>query len=343
MKKEMKNNQRGLSQSPSQGLNLVVMIPAYNEQATIQQVINSIPKHIPDVASIRIIVIDDGSRDNTAEVAKSAGADLVIKNKENLGLGRTFRRGIEESLKLGADIIVNIDADAQFDGKDIPKLIAPIINNGADMVTVSRFLQPELTTNMPRIRKFGNTIFTNIINRLTHQRFSDTQCGFRAYSREAALRLNLFGTFTYTQEVFLDLASKNMKIREIPIPVKYETEIKNKAKRSSAISSNLKKYTLRSLGIIIRTARDMQPLTFFSIPALLLFVLGFIGALYSFIYWLTHLMTTPVRMLFNVSVFLLIFGLSLGILGLLADMLVRIRKTQEEILYKLKKTELGER
>ena len=314
-------------------MKLIVLIPCFNEEKTIARVIGRIPKKIAGVSEIMILVSDDHSSDKTGEVAKKAGADIVIRNKHNLGLGVNFKKGIENALKIGADIIVNIDADGQFNPEDIPQLIQPILEDDADMVTCSRFLNEGLTKNMPLMKKWGNRRFTNLVSRITGQNFTDTQCGFRAYSREAALRMNINGKFTYTQEVFIDLVEKGMRIKEIPLEVKYFKE------RKSHISGKLRKYGLKSLSIIAKATRDTQPLTFFGVPGMVLFSLGAIGSGYSFFYWLTHLMTTPVRMLFNVSVFFLIFGLSLGVLGLLADMIKSLKTTQEEILYKLKKKE----
>ncbi len=315
-------------------LNLVVMIPAYNEQDTIAKVIKEIPSPIPNISSIQILVIDDGSTDKTVEIAKQAGA-LIIQNKTNKGLGFTFKRGINEALKLQADIIVNIDADNQFNPKEIPRLIKPIMENKADMVTGSRFLKSSKTIGMPQIKKSGNRLFTNLISKITGKRFTDTQCGFRAYSREAALRLNLYGSFTYTQEVFIDLAEKGMKIMEVPVETKYYK------KRKSIISNNLRRYSMRSLGIIARATRDTQPLTFFGLPGIFFTIIGLIGGLFSFIFWLIYLRTTPVRMLLYTSTFLFSLGLLLIILALIADMLKTIKRNQEEILYRLKKGEFG--
>lgn len=314
-------------------MKLIVQIPAFNEEKTIAQVIKDVPRKISGVDKVEVLVMDDHSPDKTSEVAKKAGADYVIRNKQNMRLGKNFKRGIESSLTRGADIIVNIDGDGQFNPKDIPKLIAPILEGSADMVTCSRFLNPKLVKNMPALKKWGNKRFTNLISRITKQKFTDTQCGFRAYSREAAMSLNLQGGFTYTQEVFIDLAEKGFKIKEIPLEVIYFKE------RNSVISGNLRKYGFKSLGIIAKATRDTRPLSFFGMPGLILFILGVLGAGYSFFYWLTHLMTTPVRMLFSVSVYFMIFGVSLGVLGLLADMLRTIKTTQEEILYRLKKKE----
>jgi len=192
----------------------VVMIPAYNEESSIKEVIQSIPKDLS--SKTEVLVVNDGSTDNTIKVAQEAKADKIISHRKNLGLGTTFRTGIDEALKMKADIIVNIDADGQFNSKDIPRLVKPIVDGKADVVTCSRFLDKRIIPKMPFIKRLGNNIVTNLINLLTNKRFTDTQCGFRAYSREAALRMTLFGTYTYTQEVFLDLINKGFTIKEVP-------------------------------------------------------------------------------------------------------------------------------
>lgn len=318
-------------------MKLVVMIPAYNEEKTIGKVIGLIPRKIKNVDEIKILVINDNSTDNTAKIAKTAGADLVINRKVNEGLGRTFKAGMDHALKLGADIIVNIDGDGQFNPQDIPELIKPILDQEVEMVTASRFINPELTKNMPAFKRWGNQRFTHLVSHITGQKFTDTQCGFRAYSREAALRLNIKGKFTYTQEVFIDLVEKGMKIKEIPLKVKYFE------KRNSSISGNLKKYGFKSLSIIGRTTRDTQPLSFFGLPGLVLFVLGVLGGGFSFVYWMFSQMTTPVRTVLSVSIFLTIAGLSLLILALLADMIKSVRTDQEEILYRMRKRDFAKK
>jgi len=315
-------------------LKLVVQIPAYNEEKHIGLVIKEIPRKIPGISEVIVLVCDDGSTDNTIEAAKNAGADYIIKNKKNLGLGKNFKNAILTALKLKADIIVNIDADGQFNTQDIPKLIKPIQEQEADMVTVSRFINSHTTENIPFLKKWGNKRFTNLVSKITGQKFTDTQCGFRAYSREAALRMNLHGTFTYTQEVFIDLVEKGMRIKEIPSRVIYKKE------RKSVISGNLRRYGFKSLGIIAKTTRDTQPLSFFGFPAILILFLGAVGGIFSFSYWLFNGTTNPVKTLLSVSIFLAIFGLSLSIFALLADMLKRINMTQEEVLYRLKKIEI---
>ena len=285
------------------------------------------------IIHLRLLInINDGSTDNTALAAKEVGA-LVISHAANEGLGAAFSDGINEALKIGADIIVNIDADNQFDPAEIPNLVRPILNGEADMVTGTRFFNNQKIPRMSGLRRFGNKFFVWLINKLTGKSFTDTACGFRAYSREAALRLNLFGGFTYTQEALLDLVGKDLKIEEVPIKVIYHSG------RKSKISGSLMSYGIQALMIVLRTFRDYYPLKFFGLPGLLISGLGFVGALYSFIFWFITGYTTPVKTLFFSAITLLILGFLLIILALIADMLKRIRRNQEEILYRLKKKE----
>jgi glycosyltransferase involved in cell wall biosynthesis len=314
-------------------MKLIVLIPAFNEEKTLPLVIKSIPKKITGIDKIETLVVNDGSTDKTAKVAARAGAKLV-SHHQNKGLGVAFKTGIDEALKLGADVIVNIDADGQFNPQDIPLLVTPIIAGQAHMVTATRFKDKSLIpTNIPPAKLWGNRQFTRLVNFLTGENFTDTQCGFRAYSREAALRLNLFGQFTYTQEVFIDLLGKNMRIIEAPLKVTYF----KKTKRKSSISGSLVKYGLQALAIILRTFRDYKPLLFFGVPGIIISLPGLLLSFGSLIYWLVLKQTSPVRMYLFTGIVLIMFGLLLIILALIADMFKRMRRNQEEILYELKK------
>src|SRR3989344_6359232 len=179
-------------------MKLVVIIPAYNEERTIGDVVKSITEVNGRISKTEILVVNDGSTDNTEKIALENGA-IVVNHLSNKGVGMAFRTGIENALKRKADVIVNVDADGQFNPLDVPKLISPILDNKADFVTATRFKNGNLIGSMPFIKKIGNRMFTSLTSFLVGQRFTDTQCGFRAYSREAALRLNLYGKFTYTQ------------------------------------------------------------------------------------------------------------------------------------------------
>lgn len=308
-------------------MKLVVIIPAFNEEKTIKDVIQKIPRNIEGVSETEIIVIDDGSKDNTAKYAAEAGA-IVFSNHCNEGVGFSFSRGLNEALKRGADIIVNIDADGQFNPLDIPKLAAPILNLQAEFVTATRFKDKNLTPEMPRIKIWGNKIMARIINFVTGSSFTDVSCGFRAFSREAALRLNLFGKFTYTQETFINLSSKEMRILEIPLKVRGEREF-----GKSKVAGNLWVYGYKTLIIIMRAFRDYQPLKFFGSAGIFLGLIGFVSGLFVFIHWFLTGATFPYRSLVVFSALFLIFGLLFFVTGLLADMLSRTRKIQEEILY----------
>jgi glycosyltransferase involved in cell wall biosynthesis len=314
-------------------MKLVVMIPAYNEEETIGEVIRGIPRDMD--AEVQVLVIDDGSTDNTRSVAMGAGADKVVSHRDNNGVGVAFRTGIEAALDMGADIIVNIDADGQFDPADIPRLIKPIVGNEVDMVTGSRFLDRNLEQEIPRIKRFGNRVFTGLINRLTGNNFTDTQCGFRAYSKEAALRLNLFGDFTYTQEVFIDLVTKGMKIGEVPLQARY------KGIRRSRVASSIPAYTWRALFIIIRTIRDSRPLAFFGTIGFVSFFTGGVLELVLLIRLLLIHRIYPFMALVWVGLVFIILGFLLIILALIADLIGRQIRTQEEVLYLHKRERYG--
>ena len=308
-------------------MKIVVMIPAYNEEEGIEATIKKIPRKIEGADCVEVIVVDDGSTDRTVEIAKESGADEIILHPINKGLGTSFRDGLKASLEKGADILVTIDADGQFNPDDIPKLIEPILNSEADFVTTSRFLDKKLEPDMPKIKKFGNKLFTKIINILTNGEFTDTQCGFRAYSKKAALKLNLSGNFTYTQEVFIDLVEKGLHVKEIPLKVKYGDI------RDSRVVKNPISYGIRALMIIIKTIRDYEPLKFFGIPGVFVFITGFLGGSFMLIRYILTGRTTPFSSLIMFSELLMILGFLIIVLALIADMNDRQRKIQEEILY----------
>ena len=208
-----------------------------------------------------MVIVDDGSSDGTADVARDMGAH-VVRHQMNRGVGAAFSSGVKELLKMGADVVVTLDADGQFRPEDIPVLIAPIMNDEMDFVTGSRFLNNSSTPDSTWAKRFGNRLFTRIINMLIGSNFTDTQCGFRAYSREALLRLTTFGKFTYTQEVFLDLANKNMRMMEVPI------QVRSRKVGKSKVVKNPIHYGLRALKIILQYERDFRPLRFFGLIGL---------------------------------------------------------------------------
>ncbi len=315
-------------------MKLVVTIPALNEEKTIAQVISGIPKNIPGIDEVEVIVVNDGSTDRTAEIAERAGA-IVISVSGRPGLGYIFRTGLERAMRRGADIMVNIDGDGQFNSADIAKLVEPLLMDEADFVTCSRFADPALRPVMPTVKYYGNKAVTRIINWVCGGTdFTDVSCGFRAFNREAAYRLTLFGRFTYTQECFIDLFSKGLRIAEVPLKVRGVRE-----HGKSRIASNLWKYATNSLPIILRAMRDIQPLKFFGGIAMILVVPGLIaGGLVAGRYFYTAIAdgnakTSPFTSLISVSGALLVLAFLMGAVALLADMMGRHRRITEELLY----------
>jgi len=312
-------------------MKLVIIIPAYNEEGHILDTLTTLPSQIEGIDEIETLVVDDGSTDDTVGVVLGSGKIKLISYKRNRGVGYAFRIGINAALANGADIIVSIDADGQFDSNDIEKLINPILKGNANMVTGSRFLAKEHIPNFSFMKRLGNRIFVKIVSMVTHVKFSDTQCGFRAYSREAALRMNLFGNFTYTQEVLIDLISKGMVVTEVPVAITY------KKQRKSRIVKNPVHYGLNSLLIILRTLRDINPLKFFGLPGLALLLFGGLVNLSLLIRWIYKGVVSPYNTLVIVGVVFIVIGSLIMLLAIISDMIGRQKRIQEEILYYTKK------
>ncbi len=312
----------------ARAIKLVVMIPAYNEEEAIASVIKEIPRDC--CGEVEVVVIDDGSTDDTYNEAMKAGADRVIRFKKNKGLAPAFRAGLEKALSLGADIIVNTDADGQYDGIEIPKLIKPILDNKADVVLGSRVMGT--IEDMPLEKKIGNRIATYVTSLLCGRYISDAQTGFRAFTREVALRLNVLSNYTYVQETLMQLSHMNVIMVEVPIT------FRKRSGRSRLISSVFN-YAKRAGITIVRTYRDYHPLmTFLYIDGVIILAGLATGAIVVY-----HFLTTgavegrlPMALL---SVLLLVLGFQVLVVSLLADMLKSHRQVLDEILYRLKKAE----
>lgn len=318
---------------------LLVMMPALNEEASIGAVLQRIPRHIVGVGSVEIVVIDDGSTDATADIARANGAS-VIHHGRNLGVGAALQSGLAEAIRRGVDVMVNIDSDGQFSPEDIPALAAPVISGQVDFVTASRFKDPALVPDMPKVKLLGNWGMSRIVSGLVGQRFADVSCGFRAYGREALLHLVLLGQFTYTQESFLVLSQKGLRMMEMPMRVRGVRE-----HGQSRVASNLFRYAWRTLGIMFSFIRDYSPGVLFNNAAL--FFLALSAGLAAFFGWhrLESGQFSPHIWAGFVSAFL--FGLaamSFG-LGQVALMVARLRSVQERQLYLVRRyiPRLGDR
>jgi len=250
-------------------MKLVVFIPAYDEEKSIDKVILKIPRKISGVDKVEVLVVDDGSTDKTVDHALNAGADKIVSHKTNMGIGATFMTGIRNCRLMNADIAVIIDADLQFDPEQIPELTLPILNNQLDVVLGSRFLKHKVE-GIPKIKLIGNKIFTKIISAVTGQKFTDTQSGFVAYSKEAIASITVTSNFTFVHEAILDLKFKGFRLGEVAVPVKYF------GSRKSRVVKSIFNYTYRALSIIIRTLVYHRPIFTFGILAVLLVSSGII-------------------------------------------------------------------
>ncbi len=309
-------------------MRLVVIIPALNEQATIADVVRRVPRTIDGVDSVDVVVIDDGSTDATGEHARSAGAS-VVRHQRNQGVGAAFKTGVQAALTRGADLVVNMDGDGQFRPEDIPRLLAPILAGEAGFVSCTRFADPKLVPQMPTIKRLGNAWMTWLIKRICRtNRLTDVSCGFRAYTRDTLLRLNLYGRFTYTQETFINLAVHNVEMTEVPLAVRGTREFGN-----SRVAGSIRRYIQRTVPIIFRTMRDLRPFAFFGSIATIVLIVGIVlGGVVLLNYSLTG-RTHPYQSLLIGSAVGIILGFLLFVLALVADMLNRLRRLLEELLY----------
>ncbi len=310
-------------------MKLGIIIPALNEEKKIASTIKKIPKKMSSIKEIKILVIDDGSTDNTKKEAISAGAE-VISHNQNKGVGVAFQTGLNWALSNDVDLLVNIDADGQFDPNDIATIIEPVLNNTTDVVVGDRF-QSGRPKDMPLGKYIGNKMMSFLINQLSGLKLTDVSSGFRAFNREAMYSLNLMGNFTYTQESILDLSVKSIRIINVPVKVTYFKS------RKSRVASNLLRYAVQTSLIIFRSYRDYSPLKFFGFFGLAIFCVGFLFDGFSIMYYLNTGGFTPYVSVILVGIYFNTLGLGIIVLGIIADMFDRIRKNQEKILYLLKK------
>lgn len=307
-------------------MRLFIQIPCLNEEATLAAVIRDIPRRIDGVDEVKVLIIDDGSRDRTAKVAHREGADYVVRLPYTGGLARAFTLGLNRCLELGADIVVNTDGDHQYSGADIPRLIQPILAGQADMVIGNRQVMsvPHFSWLKKRLQQLGS----RTVGLLAKQRIPDATSGFRAYSREAILRLNVFSKFTYTLETLIQAGTHQIAVAHVPIRTHAPT-------RNSRLFSSLPTYLKRSTATILRIYALYEPLrTLFYIGGGIS-SLGLLGVLSFLYFWWVGTGQGHVQSLL-VSAVLLIIGFQVLVLGIIADLISVNRRLNEEILYRMK-------
>ncbi len=290
-------------------MKVIISIPAYNEEETLPKVLQDIKRYMQD-REFQILVLDDGSKDRTVEVAKQAGA-IVVSNRRNRGLAETFRREMKECLARKADIIVHTDADGQYSPKHLPELVDKV-KEGYDLVLGSRFKCS--TKHMPLMKRIGNIAFSKVLSSLTKIKITDSTTGYRAFTAEVAREIEFINTFTYTQEQIIRAAKQGFKITEIPVVTK-------KTRDSRLFKSPLQ-YAIKAWINILRIYRDYQPLAFFGrVGATFIAFGGLIGVwlVYRF-FTLGYVGRTPSTVL---TILLILVGLQIILFGFLADMIRR--------------------
>jgi glycosyltransferase involved in cell wall biosynthesis len=311
-------------------MKLVVQIPCLDEEKTLPETLKSIPRRIAGVDEVAVLVIDDGSSDRTSEAARAGGADHIVRFPRHKGLAYGFMAGLDASLRLGADVIVNTDADNQYPGAEIPALIAPILRGEADLVVGDRGVGEvqHFSWTKRRLQEVGSWV----VRKVSNTEVPDTTSGFRALTREAALRLNIVSEFTYTLESIIQAGKKRMAIVSVPIA--------SKETRPSRLFSSTFEYVKRSAATIVRIYAMYEPFKLFTLLGGALLLAGFaLGVRYAYFWWLGevrgHLQSAIL------SVLLLILGFQALQWGILADLIASNRKLLEDLLYRVRKMEVG--
>lgn len=310
-------------------MKLVIQIPCYNEEATLGQTLLELPKTIEGIDEIEILVIDDGSVDKTVEVARQHGVTDFVIQPANLGLARAFSSGLRKALQMGADIIVNTDADNQYCAADIVKLVEPILKKQADIVIGARPI--EEIQHFSYIKKLLQKFGSHVMRLVSSTEIADATSGFRAFSRDAALQINVFDNYTYTLETIIQAKAKGFELLSVPISVNPEL-------RKSKLIKNVFDYIKRSVFTMLRMFIVYRPFRFFAFIGLLFLVPGLLVGLRFLYYYVYGSGSGHVQSLI-LSAVLTLTGVQIGLIAVLADLQSVNRKLLEDIQTRLKKRE----
>ncbi|MBE5958097.1 MAG: glycosyltransferase family 2 protein [Lachnospiraceae bacterium] len=308
-------------------MKLIIQVPCYNEAETLEIALNALPKHIDGIDEIEYLIINDGSQDATVEVAKKWGVNYVVNFRRNKGLAKGFMAGIDACLRNGADIIVNTDADNQYCGDDIEKLVRPILEEKADIVIGERPI--DNTAHFSPLKKKLQHLGSWTVRVASKSDIPDAPSGFRAYSREAALRLNVTNEYTYTLETIIQAGRQKIAMQSVPIRTNPEL-------RKSRLFSSMFGYVKRSTITIIRAFMLYKPLMFFGTIGILLFLVGFGIGIRFLVLLATGHGVGHVQSLILASTFILM-GVQTFIIALLADVIASSRKLIEDVQYHVRK------
>lgn len=306
---------------------LIIQIPCYNEAETLEVALNDLPKHIDGIDEIEYLIINDGSHDNTVEVAKKWGVNYVVNFRRNKGLAKGFMAGIDACLRNGADIIVNTDADNQYAGDDIETIVRPILEGKTDIVIGERPI--DTTEHFSPLKKKLQHFGSWVVRKASNSTIPDAPSGFRAYSRDAAMRLNVVNEYTYTLETIVQAGRS--KIAQTSVPIKTNGEL-----RPSRLFNSMFGYVKKSMLTILRAFMMYKPLQFFSTIGGISFVGGIILSIRYLIYFFMGRGGGHVQSLILASL-LITMGVLIFVIGLQADLIAANRKILEDVQYHVRK------
>ena len=311
-------------------MKLIIQIPCFNEEATLPATLRRLPRQIPGIDKIEVLVVNDGSTDQTVQRAREVGVEHFVEFGKNQGLGTAFKAGLDACLKLGADIIVNTDADNQYFGEDIASLVRPILQGEADLVVGARDIDSieHFSVFKKKLQKFGSWI----VRKASRCAIQDATSGFRAFNREAALRTIVYSKFSYTLETLIHAGSGSLTITQVPVRV-------NEKLRESRLAGSTWQYLKKSLVTLLRVYSMYNPLKVFLFMGGLAFLLGLaLGTRYLYFY-LSAGASGHLQSLILAAV-LMIVGFQIMVIGLVTDLIATNRRLNEEMLYLLRKIEL---
>ena len=309
---------------------LIIQIPCLNEAATLPATLADLPRTVPGIDRVEVLIVDDGSTDGTSAVARAHGVDHIVRFTRRKGLAAAFTAGIDACLRHGADYIVNTDGDNQYSGRDIPLLLGPLLAGSADIVIGDRKIQDveHMSPGKKRLQRIGSWV----VRQVSGTKVPDTTSGFRAYSREAALRLSIVSEFSYTLESIILAGKKRIAVAHVPVAT-------NPRLRESRLFGSTWTYLKASAATIVRIYAMYEPLKVFSFIGLVIFTAGFLISIRFLYYYVTGAGLGHLQSLI-LSAVLLIVGFQVGLIGLVADVISGNRKLIEDVLYRVKKLEL---
>lgn len=307
-------------------MKLIIQIPCYNEEETIAVTLSALPRKLAGIDEVQWLIVDDGSTDRTVEIARENGVDHIVRHSTNQGLARAFMSGLNASIKFGADIIVNTDADNQYNADDIPRLIEPILSGNAEIVVGSRPIED--IEHFSFIKKALQKIGSWVVRVISNTDIPDAPSGFRAISRDAAMKINVFSRYTYTLETIIQAGQKGFAISAVPIRT-------NKLMRPSRLVKSIPSYVTRSILTIIRIFITYRPFLFLMSLGVVMFGAGLLLGFRFIYFFLVGEGQGHIQSVILTSI-LIIMGFQIGLFGIIADLLSVNRRLLEEIRYQMR-------